>query len=84
MQQMGGALGLSILVTAFGTATRTVPAHLLAGASPAMRAEIVFTHGLTGVFILAAVFALLSVANGLLVLRSPSSPEPATSMVVSE
>src|SRR5262249_27189453 len=50
IQQVGGALGLSILVTAFGTATRTTPVHLLVGASPAMRAEIVFTHGLTSVF----------------------------------
>jgi EmrB/QacA subfamily drug resistance transporter len=79
MQQVGGALGLSILVTAFGTATRAVPARLLVGAAPAMRAEIVFTHGLTSVFVLAAVFAVLSLANGLLVLRSPSRPKPAGS-----
>src|SRR5215469_15493672 len=84
MQQVGGALGLSILVTAFGTATRAVPARLLVGTAPAMRAEIVFTHGLTSVFILAAVFALLSLANGLLVLRSPSRREPATRVVLSE
>jgi EmrB/QacA subfamily drug resistance transporter len=84
IQQMGGALGLSILVTAFGTATRTVPARLLDGAAPAMRAEIVFTHGLTSVFVLAAVFALLSLANGLLVLRSPSRSEHAMQVALSE
>lgn len=84
VQQVGGALGLSILVTAFGTATRAVPARLLVGATPAMRAEIVFTHGLTSVFVLVAVFALLSLVNGLLVLRSPSRPEPATQVVLSE
>jgi len=84
MQQVGGALGLSILVTAFGTATRAVPARLLVGAAPAMRAEIVFTHGLTSVFVLTAVFALLSLANGLLVLRSPSRPEPAMQVLLSE
>jgi EmrB/QacA subfamily drug resistance transporter len=78
MQQVGGALGLSILVTAFGTATRSVPVHLLIGADPAMRPEIVFTYGLTSVFVLTAVFALLSLANGLLVLRLPSRLEPAT------
>jgi EmrB/QacA subfamily drug resistance transporter len=82
MQQVGGALGLSILVTAFGTATRAVPARLLMGAAPAMRAQIVFTHGLTSVFVLAAIFALLSLANGLLVLRSPARPEPATPSAV--
>ncbi len=84
MQQVGGALGLSILVTAFGTATRAVPARLLVGAAPAMRAEIVFTHGLTSVFVLTTVFALLSLANGLLMLRSPSRPEPAMQVVLSE
>jgi EmrB/QacA subfamily drug resistance transporter len=84
MQQVGGALGLSILVTAFGTATRAVPASLLVSADPAMRAEIVFTRGLTSVFVLAAIFALLSLANGLLVLRSPSRPEPAPQVVLSE
>jgi predicted MFS family arabinose efflux permease len=84
MQQMGGALGLSILVTAFGTATRAVPPHLLAGAAPAMRADIVFTHGLTSVFLLAAVFALLSLANGVLVMRSPARHEPAMQVAVSE
>jgi EmrB/QacA subfamily drug resistance transporter len=84
MQQVGGALGLSILVTAFGTATRATPTRLLEGVSPAMRAEIVFTHGLTSVFVLAAIFALLSLANGLFVLRSPSRPEPAIQVMFSE
>jgi EmrB/QacA subfamily drug resistance transporter len=84
MQQVGGALGLSILVTAFGTATRSVPAHLLVGVVPSMRPEIVFTHGLTSVFVLSALFALLSLANGVFVLRWQSRPEPATRVVLSE
>jgi predicted MFS family arabinose efflux permease len=84
VQQVGGALGLSILVTAFGTATRAVPGRLLAGAAPAMRAEIVFTHGLTNVFVLAAVFALLSLVNALLVLRAPSRVEAAPQVALSE
>jgi hypothetical protein len=84
MQQVGGALGLSILVTAFGTATRATPPRLLVGAAPAMRAEIIFTHGLTSVFVLAAVFALLSLVNGLFVLRAPSRPEPAVQVALSE
>jgi MFS family permease len=84
MQQVGGALGLSILVTAFGTATRATPARLLDGAAPAMRAEIVFTHGVTSVFVLAAAFALLSLTNALLVLRAPSRAEPAMQVALSE
>jgi MFS family permease len=84
MQQVGGALGLSILVTAFGTATRAVPARLLVGAAPARRAEIVFTHGLTSVFVLTAIFALLSLANGLFVLRRQPHVAPTAQIMVSE
>jgi hypothetical protein len=53
------------------------------GAAPAMCAEIVFTHGLTRVFVLAAVFALLSLANGLLaaaVTLNRSSPQGASQL----
>ncbi len=43
MQQIGGSLGLSILVTVFGTASRneatTLVGRFLAGASPAARAQ---------------------------------------------
>jgi EmrB/QacA subfamily drug resistance transporter len=84
IQQVGGALGLSILVTAFETATRAVPVHLLVGAAPAMRAEIVFTHGLTSVFVLTAIFALLSLANGLFVLRRQPHVAPTAQIMVSE
>jgi hypothetical protein len=54
------------------------------GAAPALRADIVFTHGLTSVYTLAAIFALLSLANGLLVLRSPARPQSAAPVVASE
>jgi hypothetical protein len=49
-----------------------------------MRAEVVFTHGITSVFVLASVFALLSLLNGIFVLRGPSRPEPAPQVVLSE
>jgi EmrB/QacA subfamily drug resistance transporter len=84
IQQVGGALGLSILVTVFGTATRSVSPHTLASVAPELRAGVVFTHGLTSVYVLGVVFALLSLANGLFVLRSPSRAEPAGPVVVSE
>lgn len=85
VQQVGGALGLSILVTAFGTAIRTAPARLLVGVAPAMRADVIFTHGITSVFVLTAGFALLSLANGLLVLRAPSRlEEPTTQVALTE
>ncbi|MET9224194.1 MFS transporter [Streptomyces sp. NPDC003300] len=57
MQQVGGSLGLSILVTVFGTVSRH--AH----SEP-------FIHGATAAFTAAAVFTALSVAL-VLALRSP-------------
>jgi predicted MFS family arabinose efflux permease len=84
MQQVGGALGLSILVTAFGMATRAVPARTLTSVAAALRPEVVFTHGVTSVFALAAVCALLSLVNGLLVLRVSTNSESGTHVVLSE
>lgn len=84
MQQVGGALGLSVLVTAFGTATRAVPVHTLVSVAPALRPEIVFTQGLKSVFVLAAIFAFASLANGLFILRSPALTELAPHIVLSE
>jgi hypothetical protein len=49
-----------------------------------MRAEIIFTHGLTSVFVLAAIFALLSLANGLLMPQAPARPEPVARVALSE
>ncbi|MFJ5215131.1 MFS transporter [Streptomyces sp. NPDC088354] len=50
MQQVGGSLGLSILVTVFGTASRDKAAEMLprflAQATPAQKAELARTHEL--------------------------------------
>ncbi len=65
MQQVGGALGLSILVTVFGTATRAASrlhaatGHLQAAAGrlqAAASAEVVKVHGMSVSFSTAAVF----------------------------
>jgi hypothetical protein len=56
MQQVGGALGLAVLVTVFGTATRS--ARQVAGATAAQ----VFTHGADRAFLAAAVMLALTVA----------------------
>jgi len=56
MQQVGGALGLAVLVTVFGTATRS--ALQVAGATAAQ----VFTHGADRAFLAAAVMLALTVA----------------------
>jgi hypothetical protein len=50
MQQVGGSLGLSILVTVFGTASRNEArnqlAHFLADATPQLRAQFAQTRQL--------------------------------------
>jgi EmrB/QacA subfamily drug resistance transporter len=55
-QQVGGSLGLAILVTVFGTAVRDAAAHPLAGTSPLVRAHEILAHGIGSAFTAAAVF----------------------------
>jgi EmrB/QacA subfamily drug resistance transporter len=56
MQQVGGALGLAILVTIYGTASRAAASHPLAGATVAAQAHYVRVHGMAAAFTAAAVF----------------------------
>lgn len=66
MQQIGGALGLAILVTAFGAATRT--AH---GAG-----HHVFTKGATTAFTVGAAFTACTILLALTMKARPdSAPE---------
>ncbi|GAA1591187.1 MFS transporter [Kribbella sancticallisti] len=59
LQQVGGALGLGILVTIFGTASRNSTA---AAANPVERAREVLTDGVHAAFIGAAIYAALTLA----------------------
>jgi EmrB/QacA subfamily drug resistance transporter len=56
MQQVGGALGLAILVTVFGTASRNAAAHPVPGAAPLEQAHHVLTHGMASSFGVATIF----------------------------
>jgi EmrB/QacA subfamily drug resistance transporter len=58
MQQVGGALGLSILVTIFGTASRNAAKHAVAGAAGQAH---VFVQAADRAFLAAAVLMALSV-----------------------
>jgi EmrB/QacA subfamily drug resistance transporter len=55
-QQVGGALGLAILVTVFGTASKSAARHPVPGASPVAQAHDVLTHAMASSFSTAAVF----------------------------
>jgi EmrB/QacA subfamily drug resistance transporter len=74
MQQVGGSLGLGILVTAFGTATRSVSRRLLVGATPQAQAHIVLAHGIGSAFVVSLIFAAASLAIGLFALRAAPAP----------
>jgi len=73
MQQVGGALGLAVLVTVFGSASRSAVSP--AGASAAERAQHAFVVGADRGFLVAAAFLAATVLLVLFAIRSkPKAP----------
>jgi EmrB/QacA subfamily drug resistance transporter len=70
MQQVGGALGLAVLVAVFGTASRDTAAHPVAGLSAAAFHDRVLAHGMSVAFGLAAIFDLVALVLIVALLRS--------------
>ncbi|MGH3320291.1 MAG: MFS transporter [Streptosporangiaceae bacterium] len=68
-QQVGGSLGLALLVTVFGTASRHAAEQSAAGASQAEQATHLFVAGADAAFAAAAVMSAATVAVVTLVLR---------------
>jgi len=77
MQQLGGSVGLAVLVAVFGTATRDSLAHPVAGLSAAAFHTHVLAHGMATAFTLAAIFdvAALVVIAAFLRDRKPKVPD---------
>jgi EmrB/QacA subfamily drug resistance transporter len=80
MQQVGGSLGLAVLVAVFGTAYGNAARHPLAGATPAFQAHHALAHGMATAFLLAAILdvATLIVIIALIRARAPM-PAPRAS-----
>jgi hypothetical protein len=78
MQQVGGAVGLAVLVAVYGTATRGDLRHPQAGLSALAQARRVQAHGTATAFLLAAIFDLvaLTVIAVLIRSRTPVVPPP--------
>jgi hypothetical protein len=68
MQQVGGSLGLAILVTAYSTAVRNATAHPGAGLPRLAQAHDAVVHGMSSAFTLAAVLDVLALAMILMVM----------------
>ena len=70
MQQVGGSLGLSVLVAVFGTARRSVLTHPVPGLSAAALQQHALAHGMSAAFTLAAVFDVVTLLLIIALLRS--------------
>ena len=87
MQQVGGSLGLAVLVAVFGTATKNALSHPVAGLSATDFQHQVLAHGMSVAFGLAAIFdvVVLVLIATLLRGRPPAAaPAPAGSAVARE
>ncbi len=77
MQQVGGALGLSVLVTVFGTASRAAARHPVPASSPVAAAHHILVHGMAASFTTAAVFdAVALIVVAVLIRLSHARPAP--------
>ncbi|MEU4390441.1 MFS transporter [Kribbella sp. NPDC023855] len=81
LQQVGGALGLGILVTIFGTASRNSDA---ASRIPAERAREILTDGVHAAFIGSAIYATLTMAVIILSVRPWTRRSPAVPVAIEE
>jgi hypothetical protein len=77
MQQVGGSLGLAILVTAYSTAFRNAVGHPAAGLTRLAQAHAAVVHGMSSAFTLAAVLDMLAFLVIVAVMRGRArAPEP--------
>jgi hypothetical protein len=78
MQQLGGSLGLAVLVAVFGTARHTALTHPAAGLSAAAFQQHVLAHGMAAAFGVAAIFDVAALLIIAILLRGrPARPAPA-------
>ena len=77
MQQVGGSLGLAVLVTVFGAGSRAALHDALPGASAAERAQHAFVAGADRAILAAAIFLAVTVVIAATQLRG-GNPRRAT------
>src|SRR5215470_6580392 len=77
MQQVGGSLGLAILVTIYGTASRAAASHPLIGATVAAQARHIRVHGMAASFTAAAIFDAVALIVIAVEIRMRTAAAPA-------
>jgi EmrB/QacA subfamily drug resistance transporter len=73
MQQVGGSLGVAILVTRFGIAARDAASHPLANASPAVQARYVTASAMANAFVIAAIIAIAALLVSQFAIRASAA-----------
>ena len=76
LQLVGGALGLGVLVSVYGTAYRHAASHPLAGLSPLAQSQHMVTHGIATAFGFAAILNVCSLLVIIALIRA-KRPAPA-------
>jgi hypothetical protein len=77
MQQVGGSLGLAVLVTVFGSASKSAQADLPTGLDPAEAARRVFVHAADRSFWAAAIFLAATLLLVSFAIRTKRKEQPA-------
>jgi EmrB/QacA subfamily drug resistance transporter len=78
MQQVGGALGLAVLVTVFGAASRHAATHAPTGSSALERAHYAFVAGADRVFQVSAGFVFATLLLVIFAIRTETPSRPPT------
>jgi EmrB/QacA subfamily drug resistance transporter len=73
-QQVGGALGLAILITVFGHASRSAARHPLPGIGPLAQAHQILAHGMASSFAMAATFDVCALLVVIVMIRMHRAP----------
>jgi len=70
-QQLGGTLGVAVLVTVFGSASKYAASHPVPGANPLAQLNHVFVYGADHPFVAATLFLVAAIVLVAVVVRSP-------------
>jgi hypothetical protein len=78
MQQVGGSLGLALLVNVFGTASRAAIRHPLVGATLQTQAHHILAYGIGSAFSVGTIFAISALVVAVVAIRATPPRERAS------